>query len=310
MPSGLEEREVFDLVCKYTAHVDPELNAVAVEALIRLCKSYPEKQINLLRSFGQFLLSLPDRASELAEKSLKLFIELLGYWMKDVARVFALNDGEGSVPSRTTRLSRVDAMQAQAQHNHDPVLLWGKMQELETIGLLYLCSALPAVRGHAITLLTVAADLFERFLRKEEGSTGNYIIKVLRSFDVTLVDRFRNDYGMGTVVEQMAEKKFDEGFLLDVARSDAPAENRFWVQSFSLVIKRSFEKCPTVVHTCSEHVCQRLNFMQSSIAAAADPARFQNATLTSKFYKTTAAATDDVIDQWKFYLMYAFATEV
>jgi hypothetical protein len=149
----------------------------------------------------------------------------------------------------------------------------------------------------------------DKFLQKDQREHAtSCILHVLRSFDKTLADRYRNDYT--NIVERLSVKKFEPGFLITIASSDAHAENQFWLQVFPRVIRSCFERCPTVVQNCMDHVYQRLLTMQPAVAAAADPSRSQNATLTSKFYRSTAPATDDIIDQWKFYLLFAFATAV
>ena len=290
MPNG-EERDIYDMVCKYTAHVDPDLGTVAQDALLRLCRHCPSKQINILRSFGQFLFSIPDRPSDILEKSLKLYIDLLDIWLADV--------GSAASDERSDSTS-----------NHDPLLLWGKMQELETIGLLFLTSASPKIRHYSLKVLAFAATLFDRYLRKRDimDAEGSHIMSVIHSFGPELVDVFRNDYT--NIVEAISKNTFEPGFLVDIAQSDASPEIHFWSKAFAGVIKKCFEKCPTVVHSCAEHIYQRLNALHGAVVAASDPTKGQNATLTSKFsLRSTLPATDEIIDQWKYYILFAFASE-
>ncbi|CAG8614056.1 3687_t:CDS:10, partial [Funneliformis caledonium] len=100
--------------------------------------------------------------------------------------------------------------------------------------------------------------------------------------------------------------------LLRLIESDDANENRLWSRCFPDFMKICFEYFPVTVALCRNNVCARLLQMQNSINGAADAIRAPAAPLSmAKFHYSkmpVIAATDDIIEQWKFYLLVACST--
>ncbi|PKK71853.1 hypothetical protein RhiirC2_743771 [Rhizophagus irregularis] len=119
-----------------------------------------------------------------------------------------------------------------------------------------------------------------------------------------------------SIVESVLLQKYQQegkrDILLRLIESDDANEYRIWSRCFPNFMKICFKYFPVTVALCRNNVCTRLLQMQSSIANASDATtRTPTTTLSMpKFHyqKMPVAATDDIIEQWKFYLLVACST--
>lgn len=89
----------------------------------------------------------------------------------------------------------------------------------------------------------------------------------------------------------------DLQFLLSLASSETAADYQVWTKLWPDVVAKLFEQCPTVVHSALSTISERFSVLQPSVAAAADPSRNQNSTLTAKWtYRTVMPALNEQIE--------------
>ena len=312
-----EEKDVIDLLIKYTVHVEPELSKSAQDALLRLVappSSYTSEQIQdvvsarrhlIVQKFSTFLMGLSDRVPDVMERSLKLYIDIWNTWFDRSS-----ND-DGSLrldPKGAVKNSSGGTVATiSGVESAENLVGWERLQELETVGLLYLGHFMPTVRDLAVKVLGLAARLHDGFLVKPDQASkakSIYLLKVIQRIPPSVLTRHRSDYNNST--DNIGSRVQDPNFLLTLAASDTAADLILWSKTFPDVIRICFEHCPTIVHNVLEYVGQRLLSITPSVAAAADSSRNQTATLTSKWTsRAVMPASEDLIDQWKFYLIYA-----
>ncbi|CAG8519511.1 8947_t:CDS:10 [Diversispora eburnea] len=103
-----------------------------------------------------------------------------------------------------------------------------------------------------------------------------------------------------------------KNILLRLVESEIPADTIIWSRCFPEFMKICFSYFPMTVALCRNNVCIRIVKMQMSIVTASETLlRTPTATLSMpKFHypKVSNTATDDVIEQWRSYLIVACST--
>ncbi|CAG8444465.1 573_t:CDS:10 [Acaulospora morrowiae] len=100
--------------------------------------------------------------------------------------------------------------------------------------------------------------------------------------------------------------------LLRLVESENPADTVIWSRCFPEFMKICFSYFPVTVALCRNNVCIRIVHMQAAINTASEAlSRAPTATLSMpKFHypKVSVSATDELIEQWRSYLIVACST--
>ncbi|KAF9908249.1 Cell morphogenesis protein PAG1 [Linnemannia zychae] len=182
MPSGIHLQKIIEMLCRYTAHVDPELRKASAAALVRIAKQCNSQMV--VAGYSAFVCTVEDRLSELlaglnipgsgipAETGLLgIYIQILEAWIQDTrtqaqqeresngTNTAATNDASSSAPIASPATSTEGS---RSFSSFAPEFnLTSQLQTTEENGLLFLCSPSPIIRRYAISILKIAAS-FDR----------------------------------------------------------------------------------------------------------------------------------------------------
>ena len=285
----MEHTTLINMLCKYLIHVDSGVSAAAKECLIRIAHIHLENLSIIVSSFCAFLLGLEESHSDILLVCMRDFVQLANLWLDFV----------------------VSNHSKQSRNNDGPQMdVWNIIQELECVGLMFLCSPLPTVRVAAIQILQVSKDVHEKALKQAHTTaTGNdlehmYILRIIEGCGASLVENYKHDYTSN--MDDYLTVCSMPSFISDIARSENLTIQHLWMKFFPDIIRLCYEKCPTVADICLTRICSKLIQQQSAIAVAADPSKTQSATLTGKWsLRQITPATDDAIERWKYHIVFA-----
>ncbi|KAK3842159.1 MAG: cell morphogenesis N-terminal-domain-containing protein [Linnemannia gamsii] len=191
MPSGIHLQKIIEMLCRYTAHVDPELRKASAAALVRIAKQCNSQMV--VAGYSAFVCTVEDRLFELlagltipgsgipAETGLLgIYLQILEAWIQDT-RTQAQQERESNGTSTTTtnEVSSNAPMASPAGSTEGSrsfstfapeVNLATQLHTTEENGLLFLCSPSPIIRRYAISILKIAAS-FDR--PEAQPSTSN-----------------------------------------------------------------------------------------------------------------------------------------
>jgi hypothetical protein len=266
------------MLIRYTVHVDPDVSSAAVDALVRLSDRRDRRDL-AVKQLASFLFSIQDRPVDVLERVLKVTVALLGGWTAGDVSSF----GENPSPDDAELL-----------------LAWSRMQELDTLGLVFLCNYSSAIRKYAVMILNSARQQmqFGHDASSHDQPTATCLMDIIDNKGATILQRVRFDQnGDGE------NKESDTTEFLRILQSDSATDAHLWGKCFPLFVKYCLDAQPATVHRCWEHLCPRLFALAPSVAIASDPSRNQNATLTGKWSRSSPA-NDEMIEQWRFYLSF------
>jgi hypothetical protein len=275
------DHEIANILWKFTINIDPDIGNESVECIQKIFKNHEQTRMVFLKAFSDFIFSIPDRASDVIRKSLSLYHSLLVLWITDLK-------------------------------HPDTIVIWEKMKEIEIIGIFFLCSHVTEIRKYSLAVLRSASKLFDNFLEASKSSTiykqlqklGPEVMSMQKSQKIDDVLESSVDFQSG---KSGNSENLSDDYIISLAESERISDIHLWTKNFSFVIKRCFETCPTVMYDCFEFTFSRFYNLHQSVIAAADPSS-QNSTITSKWVsKSLVPASEDMIEQWKFYLMYCCA---
>ncbi|RKP11104.1 cell morphogenesis C-terminal-domain-containing protein, partial [Thamnocephalis sphaerospora] len=331
MPAGLATARVVEMLCRYTAHVDPDLALAASRALIRLGKQ--RGGFVVVSGMSKFIGRIGDRFTELLVGSfapnahaddfglLPLYVQLLELWSDEM--LLAPSPAEASAGDGLLSMMYLDSPD-----------VWNLIEETEANGLILLCSHSPLIRKYAVRVLRLAVEVEQQFeehafLRKqrrqdqqqghEKQPSAASALSKLSELERQPHVSGANDPGPthGPLVGAGAREKrglgndIAEMRLRDLAESEQPEHQQTWHQHFIELVNACFERCPITVALCRNTACSRLTQMQMLVALAADmqpsvPPTPTSATSSGK--PRPSLVTDRFIDQWSVYLRFACAT--
>lgn len=307
--SEIDQVELVDLLIKYTTHAEPELARSAYEALIRMVnmpvknpdtttlKAIESRRHLVAKSFAKFLLTLSDKIPDVIQRSLKIYIDIWTTWLRDGEE----NQDIGSTSSLSESM-------VSPVISDDSLLIRDRLRDVELISSVFLCSRLPAIRRLAFDALEIRGRV-EAKLKSEiqDYSTASPALeKVIYSIPVNIISNYRSDYSSISETPLSVEKT-DPHFWKSLASSDKSSDILMWSKVFGDIISSFYEKCGDLVKKSLEVVLQRFLVIHPAVVSASDPSKLQSGTLTSKWSNKTSPATDDMIDQWKYYLVFACA---
>jgi len=313
MPSAISMDKLLDIMIRYTIHVDAEISTASNGALKRLAEHMPEVGNELTRSFGNFLINLPEKWEAVIESGLKLYTELLHIVKAEQTSFGTSQNLKSTQPGSGSNV-------ASSLSLADKTANYNVSQELEKYGTFFLLSVSAGIRQQGLGLLELAASLnVDEKTRLSEapalGSSQRYLIEILDQGSAELLRQHYNEtderlpppmtdsHRKNANVENTLEKVTTFPATL---RSMIADENiSEWTKIVPRVLKLFFEQKHEVMSSTWTIVNTRLVQCHPSIVYASDPARHQPSTLSSKFTsKTYSAASEEMIEQWKLYVIF------
>lgn len=346
MPAGIPLPKLVEMLSRYTVHADPEVISAASQALLRIAEQIDSQTV--VTGYARFVYRIEDRYCDIMNALakgpltggkakhggvLQLYVDLLAIWVKqvDLAPLAELN------ADMTHTASRESIADLAADVQSDIAQLFSMVEETEANGLLFLCNQSPDVRRPAIQIIKLASSLEKRLRTLIDGvDAANPVTKQLSKHlskhadyprvydfleevgqDVIKFDRDSNTI-LGTKLSietriraQHHHRRGNRHILIHVAESDNPSDVEIWNICYPEVFKRCFHRFPGTIALCRQNICTRLVQIQPSILVSFETAK-TGTTGTLSMSKASSsnqkAASLEVIEQWRMYLVFACAT--
>ncbi|KAG0033981.1 Cell morphogenesis protein PAG1, partial [Podila clonocystis] len=349
MPSGIPLVKLVEMLSRYTAHVDPELRKASAAALVRIAQQcnaqvvvagYSAFVCTVEDRLSELLAGLAAPGTPMETGLLGIYIQILEAWIQDtrsknLSEAQAASEEQAQISSGTLASPAASAEGSRSFTTYGPeVSLQSQLQTTEENGLLFLCSPSPIIRRYAITILSLTAS-FDRpdpsnnatndikepaisasaSVRPRMEITRVYHLLQSAAQELLQVDEYGNALKdcplaiMELIRLQIHHQKGSNEVFSLLAGSDHAVDNTIWRRCFPLLITKIFQLFPGLCEPCLETVGRRLMQLYPAIVTTTDLAL--NSTLASKFsIKTTQVATDEMVEQWRTYLIFVCSTMV
>ncbi|KAF9151583.1 Cell morphoproteinsis protein PAG1 [Linnemannia schmuckeri] len=360
MPSGIHLQRIIEMLCRYTAHVDPELRKASAAALVRIAKQCNSQMV--VAGYSAFVCTVEDRLSELlaglsvpgsgtpAETGLLgIYIQILEAWIQDTrtqaqqeresnsANSTTSNDGPANTSSAPMSSPATSTEGSRSFSSFAPeVNLATQLHTTEENGLLFLCSPSPIIRRYAVSILKLAAS-FDRPESQPAAASTDPNKEPVMPASVSVRPRLeitRVYHLLQNAVQELLQVDESGNALKDcplalhelirlqihhqkgsgevfslLAGSEHTVDVGIWRSCFPLLVTKIFHFFPGLCEPCLDTVSRRLMILYPAIMTTTDLAL--NSTLASKFsIKTTQVATEEMVEQWRTYLIFVCSTMV
>ncbi|KAI8365931.1 cell morphogenesis C-terminal-domain-containing protein [Radiomyces spectabilis] len=340
MPAGVALPRLVEMLSRYTVHVDPEIIHSASQALVRIAQQIDSQTV--VTGYSRFVYRIEDKFGDIMASlaagpltgissagswgSLKLYIDLLAIWVKQID-FSSLRDVDKDS-------SKGDSV------GSDLLQLFSMVEETEANGLLFLCHQSSIARKSAIEIIKLASQLhehLEQLTRQEDPNTrfGRVLSQVhatlkknksytrmhdlLTAVGQELVTTEKDGNKLlGTRIStetrtrlQQLQRRGGTHILTQIVESHHATDNAIWNTCLPSIIKRCFEYFPATVALCRQNICIRLLQIQPSIMATIETLKAGTAGTLSMAKSSSSnqkAASPETIEQWKVYLIFACAT--
>ncbi|KAF9585887.1 Cell morphogenesis protein PAG1, partial [Lunasporangiospora selenospora] len=293
-------------------------------------------------------LSIPGSNIPQEQGLLGIYIQILEAWIQDtsksdleaqrIQRLQEQSTGTNEDQNQSTLVSSsspITSADGSRSLTYIPdVSLSSQLQTTEVNGLLFLCNISHTIRRYAITILKLAASIetpeTSRFSGAESresmiqlGGSNRTRFEAYRIFhilqnavqELLMVDEYGNaqkdcPLALQELIRlQIHHQKGPSEVFSLLAGSDHKTDVGIWRQCFPLLITKIFHHFPDLCESCLDTVGKRLMQYYPAIMTTTDLAL--NSTLASRFtIKTTQVATDDMVEQWRMYLIFVCSTMV
>ncbi|KAF9096534.1 Cell morphoproteinsis protein PAG1 [Mortierella sp. AD031] len=211
-----------------------------------------------------------------------------------------------------------------------------QLHTTEENGLLFLCSPSPIIRRYAISILKLAATFDRPEVQptvpstdpnKEDVMVASVSVRprleVTRVYhllqnavqELLQVDESGNalkdcPLALHELIRlQIHHQKGSSEVFSLLAGSEHNVDVGIWRSCFPLLVTKIFHFFPDICEPCLDIVSRRLMILYPAIMTTTDLAL--NSTLASKFsIKTTQVATEEMVEQWRSYLIFECSTMV
>jgi len=272
---------------------------------------------------------------------LGIYIQILEAWIQETSdknpqdfnakldEIGQISTGALSSPATSTDGSR-------SFSSYGPqVSIASQLQTTEENGLLFLCSPSPVIRRYAISILQLAAS-FDRpealnggpGEAKDAGMPASVSVRprleVTRIFhllqnavqELLQVDEYGNalkdcPLALHELIRLQIHHQKGSGEVFSLlAGSEHGVDVAIWRHCFPLLVTKIFCHFPGLCDSSLDTISRRLMLFYPAVITTTDLA-LSSSTLASKFsIKTTQVATDEMVEQWRTYLIFVCSTMV
>jgi hypothetical protein len=338
LPPNIPFHKVVSLLCKGTAHIDPNVAVASANALKSISRQYNSQQVII--GFARFIFAFDERYSTIAdggmlgnahiENTLKLYIELLTIWLDTIKQkvkraqnvgMSSTNDSEISLPDDRGLGNRSDELDYESVQSY--------LEEIESNGLFFLCSQSRVVRRFAIMVLRLITE-FDAVLNDVDPNRSGpshsrqssrtdvemcpRVIHILEGDSLNVMNL--NDENLPIAERSRLQRELKgskaKDALVHMAVSDNHYDSSLWLRIFPSLFRVCVERCLPTVELCRDLVCGRLLQMHQAICAAAQSPTTPTVgplDIARPILRTLPSTSPEVmIEQWKLYLIVACAT--
>ena len=309
LPAHVQFKPLINLLCTCTAHVQSNIAASSIQSLKAIARQSFAQAVTT--GFARFIFNFDARYSTMSEEgllgpehiesTLSLYVELLQIWIEEIKQKTkeASSSGFASDGSSGSRGLQLDLISVS---NH--------VDEVESLGVFFLCSQSRRVRAYAVKVLRIVTE-FDTAL----GRQNPRIIQILEGDSQRVMDM--NDESL-TVAERSRlqkgkSKSMNQPTLVELSSSDVSYDATLWLKVFPNIIRLSFDLCPSAIMLGREIVCARLLQMHETITCLDNDTR--GVPMPSTDYASTrtpnrlqSTSPQIIIEQWKLYLIMACTT--
>jgi hypothetical protein len=311
LPSGQKSMQVLDSICKYTLHIDQRVRTSAMETLVKI--AHQEGVEEVVRRLGRFLISIEDRFFDAITGSMNvdgpannrkgvmsLYVDILGLWIYELTQQQQQMKAKGSsdLSSWSLNVTRL-------------------CEEIEGIGLIFLCNSSSAIRVLALKILKVVPMAAKVKNDANQPDRGYYVIDIFETAGPELLRRssLRNQFSDTTKKLIDSKLSTSSDTLTSIISSDSQRDFSIWIQTFPFFIQLCHERCQTTVVICTSTLLSRLSRLHSYITYCSDLPRsavsqsftsLNSGMTVNKGVTTKWTFPDQMISNWKMYLMFTF----
>ncbi|KAG0054336.1 Cell morphogenesis protein PAG1 [Gryganskiella cystojenkinii] len=273
---------------------------------------------------------------------LGIYIQILEAWIQETRdrnpqdlnaaseEITQISTGALSSPATSTDGSR-------SFSSYGPqVSIATQLHTTEENGLLFLCNPSPVIRRYAISILQLAASFDRPESSNGGGGPGEVkdpampasvsvrprleatrVFHLLQSAvqEILQVDEYGNalkdcPLALHELIRLQIHHQKGSGEVFSLlAGSEHGVDVAIWRHCFPLLIAKIFLYFPGLCDSCLDTVTRRLMLLYPAVVTTTDLAL--NSTLASKFsIKTTQVATDEMVEQWRTYLIFVCSSMV
>lgn len=295
---------LINLLCTGTAHVQEHIARSSAKSLKSIARQSMAQQVTI--GFARFIFNFDDRYATMSdggmlgpdhiESTLRLYVELLYIWIEEIKqkiqKTAAADDNNTDNRGAMLELSGVA----------------GHVDEIESHGLVFLCSPSRKVRSIAVTVLRLVTE-FDTALRQQ----NTRVISIMEGTSQRVIDV--DDEGLSVAERSRLQKGLKNGdatdTLVQLCSSDMAYDATLWFKLFPNLIRISFESCPSAVTLARKTVLGRLSQMHRTIQMLCENSRTnmnQIFEFTGRAQPRLTTSPDLIVEQWKLYLVYACTT--
>ncbi|KAI5804972.1 cell morphogenesis N-terminal-domain-containing protein [Geopyxis carbonaria] len=336
LPPNIPFHKVVSLLCKGTAHIDPNVAVASANALKSIARQYNSQQVII--GFARFIFAFDERYSTIVdggmlgsahiENTLKLYIELLTIWLDTIKQKVKGTRDAAVAASIDSAVALDDRGLGNRSEELEYSSVQAYVEEIESNGLFFLCSQSRVVRRFAIMVLRIITE-FDAVLcgvdtsirsngHSRQSSRSSEmcprVIHILEGDSLNVMNL--NDENLPIAERSRLQRELKgskaKDALVQMAISDNYYDSSLWFRIFPSLIRVCVERCLTTVVLCRDLVCGRLLQMHQAICAVAQSPTIPSVgtlDIGNPMARTLPSTSPEVmIEQWKLYLIVACST--
>ena len=303
--SSIPFKAIIGLLCTASAHAQQNIAASAAASLKAIARQLHAQSVTI--GFGRYLFDFDNRylgtvtddgllGPNHIQTTLQLYVDLLKIWIDEIKQKKPL----------TSLDSPADGSSGNRSFQMELTTISAFVDEIESHGFFFLCSQSRSARVYAVTVLKLIVEF--------DTALGRQVPRIINILEGDIYQVISPDDDRLTVAERSKlEKGKRKGgikiSLVDLCNSEAVYDTLLWFKIFPNVVKLCFTQCQITVTMGGKHICTRLLHMHKIINTIAESAKSSQPLMVDKILgKTEVTAQNNIIEQWKLYLVTACTT--
>lgn len=288
--------KLIELLCRATLSSDIDIQHAARGALLALAHRHQAQTV--VAAFTRIILRTDSRPRPGMQDRIEMYLNLIRIWLSHV-------QDRALTPSPGPPTSDSDGAKG---HGVLMNTVWPVVDEIESAGMLLLCSQSRNVRVAALKILSLVKE-FDATADAARPQGFHRVIDIFGHETHSLIAECLEHASIAERGRISKLKHETTEALRVVAESESGVDAAIWFKAFPMVIRRAFELFPTTIVMTRNIICERLPRMQETVAGSV--AHMRNLApfeVASSSQPRIAGSPESLVDQWKLYLIVACIT--